>query len=188
MSPGRYRTAADADPENLRTFATSPQQAAPHPIGRRPAVARPPTHRPPPPLPAWELRNFSQLPKTGISVIHRGSAARAAPGQPPVGVPESSGSEASETIPFPGADSIFSTVAPPFPGNFRFCRRPPLAPRSRQTETPRSAIPRAAGINIERLCCFGKKFVERLGNGATLEVLSCNSSPAVCFTIICSLG
>ena len=40
-----------------RTFATSPQQAAPHPIGRRPAVAGPPTHRPPPPLPAWELRN-----------------------------------------------------------------------------------------------------------------------------------
>src|SRR5271168_56133 len=30
-----------------RTFAPSPQQAAPHPMGRRPAVAGPPTHRPP---------------------------------------------------------------------------------------------------------------------------------------------
>ena len=54
---GKIQNSSGRRPRKPRTFATSPQQAAPHPIGRRPAVAGPPTHRPPPPLPAWELRN-----------------------------------------------------------------------------------------------------------------------------------
>ena len=48
---GKIQNSSGRRSRTPRTFATSPQQAAPHPMGRRPAVARPPTHRPPPTAP-----------------------------------------------------------------------------------------------------------------------------------------
>jgi hypothetical protein len=77
----------------------------------------------------------------------------------------SCGSEASEPIPFPGANSIISSRCVAISGRLRLAVSHPR----RATETQRRSATRSprdggVGTNIERLRDSGKKFVERLKN------------------------
>ncbi len=100
-------------------------------------------------------RLFLQLPKTGISVILE---ARLPEPRTVSHRTRSSGSEASETIPFPGADSIFSSCCGAISRRLPFLPSSPLAPRSRQTETPRfkrstigSAVSAGTALRVTQL-------------------------------------
>ena len=84
----------------------------------------------------------------------------------------SCGFEASEPIPFPGADSIFSSRCGAISGQTPFCaqalsRRDPgdRTPRFKRSRINSAGLLRnlALGTNIERLRNFGKKSIERLG-------------------------
>ena len=78
----------------------------------------------------------------------------------------SCGFEVSEPIPFPGADSIFSSRCGAISGRLRFCRQRRNA--SVQKIDDRLGHLRQGGddtrTNIEPRRNFGKKFVERLGS------------------------
>jgi hypothetical protein len=73
----------------------------------------------------------------------------------------SCGFEASETIPFPGSDSIFSSRCGAISRRLRFAVTP-SRPAVTATETMIGTS--VLGTHIEQLRNFGKKFVERLSS------------------------
>jgi hypothetical protein len=84
----------------------------------------------------------------------------------------SSGFEVSEPIPFPGADSIFSSRCGAISGRLRFAVSDEARNTSVQKIDDRLDDLRRGGdarTNIELRFSFGKKFVERLGSYATFR-------------------
>ena len=95
-------------------------------------------------------------------------------GQPARPSTTSCGFAASGTIPFPSANSIFSTCCGAISGRLRFCSLGPLAPRFRRPKRLCSKTDDRPGdlrrddavrTNIEQLRNSGKKFVERHDQG-----------------------
>ena len=130
MSPGRYRTAADADPEHLEP--SQPRRSKPR---RTPwAGDRPlPAHRHighPHRYPTWELRNFATL--SFSRLLSRR--------QPRARVPDLVGSRPPRPYHFPARIQSFQAVAAPFPGDSVFKserlqtenRKSPFCPPSRR--------------------------------------------------------
>src|SRR5271154_2753642 len=85
----------------------------------------------------------------------------------------SSGFEVSEPIPFPGADSIFSSRCGAISGRLRFAVSDET-PRFKKSDDRLDDLRRGgdARTNIELRRSFGKKFVERLGSYTKWLILS----------------
>ena len=89
----------------------------------------------------------------------------------------SSGFEVYEPIPFPGADSIFSSRCGAISGRLRFAVSDET-PRFKKIDDRLDDLRRGgdARTNIELRRSFGKKFVERLGSYATFRAAARDSS------------
>ena len=139
-----------------RTFATSPQQAAPHPMaGDRPL----PAHRHIGLPHRSRLGSYATLQLLSRSTGFVGRSRARSAARP---CTTYCGFEAFETLPFPGADSIFSSRCGAISGRLRFAVRPSRAAIP-ATETPRFKNRRSARRSPAGWRRRNKKFVSGSG-------------------------